>query len=210
MGYRHYFYTVDITECNAVENMTYEELKEYCKKNNPEAYEKYEYSDGSIEEYINIHKILGQTKIFEFGKLYYDDTAEKIYSHGKPLFSNKDTQEYFCDYVPYRMGKDGIREAIEIYKGKIIRYYKDVLTDGAVQVLPFGIEINRDDIKSLDKMVDHVKDEIMWWESLGVIDLDEETESISKSWMYEHQIFELVRLYKSIDWTKKCLLFYGY
>ena len=24
------------------------------------------------------------------------------------------------------------------------------------------------------------------------------------------QIFELVRLYKSIDWEKKCLLFYGY
>ena len=209
MGYRHYFYTADIAECDAVENMTYEELKEHIKEKRPKAYEEEKYSDGSVEEYINIHEAFGQTEIFEFGKLYYDDTADRIYSHGKPLFSAKETQDYFLDYNPYRMGKDGLREAIEIYKEKIIRFYKGVLTDGAVQILPFGIEINRDDIKSMDKIIDHVKDEILWWEKLGAIDLDEGNERISKSWLYEHQIFELVRLYKSIDWNTKCLLFYG-
>lgn len=210
MGYRHYFYTADIAECDAVENMTYEEFKEHIKVNRPKAYEVYKYSDDDVEEWIDIHKAFGQTEIFEFGKLYYDDTADRIYSHGKPLFSVKETQDCFCDYNPYRMGKDGLREAIEIYKEKIIRFYKGVLTDGAVQTLPFGIEINRDDIKSLDKIISHVNDEIMWWEKIGAIDLDEGNERISKSWLYEHQIFELVRLYKFIDWEKKCLLFYGW
>lgn len=209
MGYRHYFYLVDIAECDAVKNMDYENLVEYAKTKHPDAYEVYG-SDDYAEEYLDFHKLLGQREIFEFGKLYYEDTDERIYSHGEHLFSNKGTQEYFADYLPYRMGKEAMREAIEIYKAKIINYYKDTLVDGAVQVLPFGIEINRDDIKSIDKLIDHVKDEIMWWEKLGVIDMDEENERISKSWMYEHQIFELVRLYKSIDWDSKCLLFYGH
>lgn len=210
MGYRHYFYTVDIAECDVVENMTYSQLVEYCKSHSPEAYELDEYSDGTKEEYINFFKILNQTEIFEFGKLYYEDTADRIYSHGIPLFKQKETQEYFDDYNPYRMGKDGLLEAINIYKQKIIDYYKDILTDGAVQILPFGIELKREDIKSLDKFISHVEDELMWWEKLGAVDLDESTDRISKSWMYEHQIFELVRLYKTIDWEKKCLLFYGW
>lgn len=34
-------------------------------------------------------------------------------------------------------------------------------------------------------------------------------EWLSKSWQYEHQIFDLVRLYKSIDWDKDTLIFLG-
>ena len=48
-----------------------------------------------------------------------------------------------------------------------------------------------------------------WWKGLGVIDLDESHEWLSKSWQYEHNIFDLVRLYKSIDWDKYTLIFLG-
>jgi hypothetical protein len=51
---------------------------------------------------------------------------------------------------------------------------------------------------------------LMWWERLRAINLDPEDECITNSWLYEHQIFELVRLYKTIDWDNKCLLFYGW
>lgn len=209
MGYRHYFAIVDIAECNNIENMTYDDFLNYCKTNHKDAYELDEYDDGIKEEYINFHRALNQETIFEFGKLYYEDTADRIYNHGLPLFKLEETQNNFDYYVPYKMGKDGLLEAINIYKEKIINYYKDILTDGAVQILPFGIEIKREDIKSIDKFVSHVNDELMWWEN-GAINLDEGVDKISSSWMYEHQIFELVRLYKTIDWDTKCLLFYGY
>lgn len=204
MGYRHYFYLVDIAECDCVENMDYNAFVDYCASKNPESVEG---DDG--EKFVWLPDTLGQKEIYEFGKLYFENTAERICSKGKPLFANKETQESFCDYNPYRMGKDGMLEAIEIYKQKIINHYKGLFEDGAVQVLPFGIEINREDIKSTDKLIDAARDQLLWWEKLGVIDLDESHEAISKSWLYEHQIFELVRLYKSIDWNHKCLLFYG-
>ena len=204
MGYRHYFYLVDTEECNKVKNMTYSELIKYIKKTNPDAVE--EDSEGV---WINFHKMLNQREIFEFGKLYYEDTDEKIYNHGEPLFSINDTQEYFEDYQPYRMGKDGLMEAIKIYEQKIISYYEDLLKDGAVQILPFGIEVPRNDITSVDKLKNHTEDQLRQWK-WGAINLDENNDEISSSWLYEHQIFELVRLYKSIDWDKKTLLFYGY
>lgn len=204
MGYRHYFYLVDIEECNKVKNMTYTELIKHIKNANPDAVE--EDADGV---WINFHEALNQKEIFEFGKLYYEDTADRIYSHGAPLFLIEDTQEYFEDYQPYRMGKDGLLEAIKIYEKKIIDYYEDLAKDGAVQILPFGIEVPRDDIKSVDKLREHAEDMLRRWK-WGAINLNEESDSISSSWLYEHQIFELVRLYKAIDWDKKCLLFYGY
>lgn len=205
MGYRHYFYLADIADCDHVENMDYNAFVDYCESKNPESVE-----DDFGEKFVWFPDTLAQEEVYEFGKLYYEDTAERIYSHGKPLFASKEAQDAFSDYNPYRMGKDGMLEAIEIYKQKIIDHYKGLFEDGAVQVLPFGIEINREDIKSTDKLIESARDQLLWWEKLGVIDLDESHEAISKSWLYEHQIFELVRLYKTIDWNKKCLLFYGY
>lgn len=205
MGYRHYFYLVDIEECDKVEHMSYNEFAQYCLSKEPC---KSEYD--AAWNYVYFPETLGQKEVKCFGKLYYDDTAERIYSHGRPLFALKEMQAEFAEYNPYRMGKDGMLEAIEIYKRKIIDYYKDMFVDGAVQIRPGGIEIKRADIKSADKLIDSARDQLLWWEKFGAVDLDESHEEISQSDRYEHNIFELVRLYKSIDWDKKCLLFYGY
>ena len=82
--------------------------------------------------------------------------------------------------------------------------------DGGVQLLPGGFYIAREDIKSIDKVREFIHEKLKWWELFGAIDLDETHESISDSYQYEHQIFELVRLYKSIDWETKTVLFYGW
>ena len=98
------------------------------------------------------------------------------------------------------MGKEGLLEAIKIYKAKVINYYKSLLVD----------DKDYKALTSSEKMKEHVDDILFWWEKMHVLDLDESHETISGSWKFEHQIFELVRLYKSINWEEKCLLFYGY
>lgn len=209
MGYRHYFYVANKIECEAVKDLSYNELLEYIKKKYPDSVEVEEYEGEDAETYINFHKMLGQEEIFEFGKLYWDDTAERICAKGYPLFANEDTRECFKYYDPYVMGSDGLAEAINIYKQKIINYYKDLLVDGAEVIAPFGITFKRDDIKSIDKVHDHIKDQLYWWQT-NAVNTDLDDPRLTKSWLYEHTIFELVRLYKTIDWEKKCLLFYGY
>lgn len=202
MGYRHYFYLVDKSRCEAIRNMTMSELCNYAKSEGVEG------GDGWFS--FNDNKFLDKKEIFEFGKLYWDDTADRIYSKGEPLFTDKEVQEDVSDYDPYVVGKPGVLEAIEIYKRKIIEAYKNLLVDGGKQFLPGGFFIERDDIKSIDKIRDFIHERLKWWERLGAIDLDETHESISGSWQYEHQIFELVRLYKAIDWETKTVLFYGW
>lgn len=202
MGYRHYFYLVDKSKCEAVKNMTLNELYDYAKSGGVEV------EDGWF--YFGDDKFLDKKRIFEFGKLYWDDTADRIYSKGEPLFTDKEVQKNVSDYLPYVVGKPGVLEAIEIYKRKIIEGYKDLLVDGGKQFLPVGFSIEWDDIRSIDKIRDFIHERLKWWERLGAIDLDETHESISDSYQYEHQIFELVRLYKSIDWETKTVLFYGW
>jgi hypothetical protein len=204
MGYRHYFYLVDKKDVERVKDKTYEELMQIAKDYGAEVEEDENWF------YFNDKKFMNKTEIYEFGKLYWDDTADRIYSKGTPLFTNADTQECFCDYYPYVMGKDAMLEAIDIYKAKIVKYYKDLLVDGETRDFGYFYDIKPEDIKDMGAIVEHIRDMLWWWERMGVLDTDLESECISNSWMFEHQIFELVRLYKTIDWDNNCLLFYGW
>lgn len=191
MGYRHYFFEVDKKDVEKVKDKTIKELMEIAKEYGAE-----------IEEdenwfYFNDDKFMNKKEIHEFGKLYWDNTAERIYSKGKPLFTIKETQDYLDDYMPYVMGSDGMLEAITIYREKVINYYKNLLKEDTPEVLN-------------ERLARHVDDMLIEWERLCPVDLNLEHEHISNSWLYEYQIFELVRLYKTIDWENKCLLFYGW
>lgn len=192
MGYRHYFFEVDKKDVEKVKDKTYDELMEIARECGVE-----------IEEdenwfYFNDDKFMNKECIFEFGKLYWDDTAERIYSKGTPLFTIKETQDYFDDYYPYVMGSDAMLEAIEIYREKVISYYKGLLEKDSSESF-----IN-------DKFTRHIDDILTEWETFCPVDLNLKRECIVNSWLYEYQIFELVRLYKAIDWDNKCLLFYGW
>ena len=204
MGYRHYFFLVDKKDVELVKDKTYEELMQVAKTYGVDVDEDEDYF------YFNDKKFMNKTEIYEFGKLYWDDTAERIYSKGAPLFTNTETQRCFDDYRPYVMGKEAMLEAIDIYKTKIVNYYKGLLIDGDTKDFGYFYDINPEDIKDMVCIAHHISDMLWHWDRTGVVDTDPENERISNSWMYEHQIFELVRLYKSIDWENKCLLFYGW
>lgn len=194
MGYRHYFYLVkksDIEKCN---NISFSELKRQY---------------GDADGYMDFDDILPQIEIFEFGKLYYDDTAERIYNTGKPLFGDKDCQEYFEDYYPFVVGKEGLLEAIKTYKEKIISAYKSLLGDGEEVVYPLGITMTKD-ISEHDKMKRFVDDRILWIQNYFE-DIDETHKyAVSASHIYEHAIFNLIHLLKVIDWDNETILFYGW
>lgn len=203
MGYRHYFYKVDKSEVEKVKDMNYAQLLNYAKEVGCDVDENDNYF------YFGDKKFLNKQEVFEFGKLYYEDTAQKIYNTGTPLFTNKETFEYFSDYYPYIVGKEGLLEAINIYQQKILDYYKGLLVDGDEAIGPFGIVIPKPNIKSVDKLVEDVRDKI-FWNNNGIVDLDETKPCVTSTWLYEYSIFNLVFLLKTINWEKETLLFYGW
>lgn len=195
MGYRHYFYKCKKADIARIREKSLAELAEYAKEK-------------GAELYLRDDSFLPQEEVFEFGKLYYEDTDEQIYGTGVPLFSHKEVMEEFSDYVPYEVGEQGLLKAIEIYRQKIKDYYEDLLKDGATQILPFGIELPRPDITSADKIKKHIKEKLFWIEYK--VNLDETKKTLTDSWQYEDTIFNLVFLLKTIDWEKETLLFYGW
>lgn len=195
MGYRHYFYKCKKADIEQIREKTLAELEEYAKEKGEEL---------SLLD----NSILPQEEVFEFGKLYYEDTDEQIYGTGVPLFSNKEVMERFSDFVPYEVGKQGLLKAIEIYRQKIKDYYEDLLKDGATQILPFGFELPSPDITSADKIKEHIKEKLSWIKYK--VNLDETKKTLTESWQYEDTIFNLVFLLKTIDWAKETLLFYGW
>lgn len=204
MGYRHYFYKVNKADVEKVKDMTLNEVIAYAKECSARVYEE---ENGF---YFNDDVFLNKQEVFEFGKLYWDDTAERIYNKGVHLFSKEEVQEEVGDYVPYVVGKDGVLEAIKIYEEKVLKYYKDLLVDGKDCSLPLGITLRKEDVKSIDKLVEHIEDKIRRIGFIGLTDTNEEYKwSVTSSWEYEHSIFNLVHILKSVDWETETILFYG-
>lgn len=207
MGYRHYFYKVKKADIETVKDMDYEALVKYAEDNGVDVDEW-----KGVKTFSLIDKnFLNQTEVHEFGKLYWDDTAERIYSKGVPLFSKDEVQKAFSDYVPYVVAKEGVLEAISIYQEKVLNYYKNMLVDGEERQLPFDITLTVNDVKSVDKLVEHVQDKITRIAISGLVNIDENSKwQVTASWEYEHSIFNLVHILKSIDWQEDTILFYGW
>ena len=187
MGYRNYLYTIPKKNVKEVRKLNLKELKE-----------KYGEEDG----YVSSSEVLKDMKcIFEYGKLYWDDTVERIHNTGEQLFLDEEVQENFCDEDIYLVGKDALKVTIEIYENKIKEMYKKLLDN---------TNLSDEEIKY--KYEEHIKEYNSWWRTnwRNVINLDENDECICNSWLYEHQIFELVRLYKTIDFEEYDLIFLGY
>lgn len=205
MGYRHYFYKVNKADVEKVKDMDLKEILAYSKETGVDIDEE----DGYF--YFNDDKFLNKKEVFEFGKLYWDDTAERIYNKGVHLFTKEEMQQEVCDYVPYVVGKDGVLEAIKIYEEKVINYYKGLLVDGRDYQLPLGISIHKEDVKSIDKVVQYIEDKIDMLSRCGLANTNEEHKWVlTDSWEYEHSIFNLVHILKSVDWETETILFYGW
>jgi hypothetical protein len=205
MGYRHYFYKVKKADVETVKDMTYKQLVEYAEARGVEV------DEWCGKKTLYFDDLFRKTEVHEFGKLYWDNTAERIYSKGVPLFSKPAVQEEFDDYKPYIVGKEGLLEAISIYQEKVLNWYKSLLVNGEEKHLPFGITLTVEDVKSVDKIIEHIRDKIQSISYRGLANIDEDSKwSVTSSWEYEHSIFNLVHILKSIDWEQDTLLFYGW
>jgi hypothetical protein len=197
MGYRQYLYEVDK---NLVEEIrkckTQTDFLKVCKKHNIE-YEEYEGEDAYVGLY-NLGKPL-----FEFGK-YYDNSSE-MYKHGDSLFTTQELNEKFYDYGAIILDKEGLICAIEWQRDRIISIYEDLLKEKSSNEF--------DERNQFDRMKEHIQSHLRWWKphcGLGTAYTLDECPNLVNSWLYEHTIFDLVRIYKTFDWENKCLMFLGW
>lgn len=211
MGYRQYFYEVEKSLVDGIRQCkTEEELYNFCIKNGIECDED-EY-DGEISYWCPLYN-LGK-ELFEFGKYYENDS--EIYKHGDSLLVGEELNKRYQDYGAIICDENAILCAIEWQKQHIIQMYENLINNTFVNSLErynYPSEIDEKELH-YQRLLRHCQDHLRWWKpkygDYTAINADKEKDELVSSWLYEHTIFDLVRIYKTFDWQNKCLMFMGW
>ena len=143
-------------------------------------------------------------QLFDFGDGY--PNADEIYKHGDSLFNSEELKKEYFDNLPIVIDESAILCAIEWTRNTVADMYEDLCREKSTS--------RWNNQNQFDRLKVHVEHKASEWRNkdfpmLKPYDLTDR-DCIVSSWLYEYQIFELVRIYKTIDWEKDCILFYGW
>lgn len=220
MGYRNYIGFMPKKVYNKIRRLSHDDLLKF--------YNIEKDSDG--HGYIGVYDFTEE--LFEFGK-YCDFKPPK--GSTKNFFTNKETRKHYEEYELNLVTKDFLKYIIENYTSKVKTYYKKMedpfhkdydyceflkavkseyksnwedIYDTKNYTFDFT-KITQEQQNALWKIITHVIDMSSEWNRLTPYNLDS-GDAITKSWKYEYEIFELVRIYKSFDWKRNVMCYYGY
>ena len=226
MGYRTYIASMPKREYNKIKSMTKDQLIEHYKIKR----EDYEIEEG----YIGMGVYDFGKRLYEFGK-YTDFEPPK--GSLKTFFKNKELNKYYIEDHDFNIvTPEFLAYIIDSYKQRVADYYNDMITPffgkqdsfqdrakptnflNSVQteygypnskhVFDFSL-ITQDEQNALWKVIDHVRTMRTEWTAMTPYDLTSGDE-VTTSWKYEYVIFELVRIYKTFDWKRNVMIYYGY
>jgi hypothetical protein len=212
MGYRNYIGSLPKKEYNKIKNFSLKEIYEY--KNE-------EWSDDPYDMpgYVSVYDI-AYNQHYELGK-YVDSFDKKFF---KPVFKNKETQKHFVEeHDFYIVQPEFILHVIEHYTKLVKDYYKNLLNDfydgdkpKAEFMTSKDSPITEQEMSSIYLLIKHARDMALewgvsgWFEDTLPYDVDLSNSRLVSSWKYEYEIFELVKIYKTFDWKRNVMIYYGY
>ena len=183
MGYRNKIALLNVKTYNNIKDKTYQEI---AKK----------YGDG---KYVGCYQIAKE--VYEIGKYWEHDFLNK---YKKNIFAKKATNRRFNEESEfYIIGKDGLKAIIDSYHKKIAEYYKSILKPD-----PRDVELGLH-----TKPEEHIKNQLKEWDNqfnIKPYNLSLDKDEIISSWKYEYSIFELVRIYKTVDESKQLICLTGW
>lgn len=190
MGYRHYLYKIKKDELNKIRNMTNSDL--------------YIYTNSDEEDnYWSPLDLFKGNCIYCLGEIDNDLYALLENNRIAEIFTNEEVRENMEDYDNGILNADGFLEIMKLYKEKVLKYLKDLLKDGYE-------ESWREDKTSVEKMDSHIQEKIRMITNCNEYDFDLNKEKITESWTFEYALFELIRLYKTIDWDNCYVIYLAY
>lgn len=225
MGYRTYIGSMPKSEYNKIKSMTSEQLIAHYKIEVGDFFDGDNYWHKGVYDYGK--------ELYEFGKYVDFDPPKKS---SKPFFKKKELMARYDEYDFQIVTPEFLEYVIESYRKRILTYYNDMITpffgkkDGimvreeptnflnSIKIIynypdnKYQFDFNKitdDEQTALFKVLEHVRSFRNEWSLLTPFNL-KNGEAITTSWKYEYGIFELVRIYKTFDWKKNVMIYYGY
>ena len=223
MGYRTYIGSMPKREYNKIKSMTKDQLIEHYK---------IEVEDDGYHIEMGVYDF--GTTLYEFGKYTDFEPPKKSLT---TFFKNKELNKYFTEDHDFNIvTPEFLAYIIDSYKKIVADYYNDMMvpffgsqesfrdrekpTDFLNSVkteysypnnqhtFDFSL-ITQEEQNALWKIIDHVRVMRTEWTAMTPYDLTRGDE-VTTSWKYEYVIFELIRIYKTFDWKKNVMIYYGY
>ena len=194
MGYRQYLYSFDRSFAEKIRQCkTSQDFYDLVKAEKPDAV------DDFFEDDLFIGLYDRGSQLYEFGKDY--ENSDEMYKHGDSLFSSDELNEKYEDFQPIIIDEDGILCAIDWNRKHCVEMYEDLLREKS--------EREWDSRSQLERLKGHAETYLSWWKD-DPADLNKDHERLVSSWLYEHEYFELVRIFKTFDWEKNVMVFMGW
>ena len=200
MGYRHYLYAIpkkQIAEIQACK--TNSDLIDFAKRYGYNV--DYDATD-SGEGWIPPHDI--GTELYELGK--HSEIGHELESEKPCVFTSEELKNMYDDYGFALLSKDDFIAIIESYRQNIVSYFQNLLEPQKYSIIPPKSTIE-------EQWKYYIEDKLERWQGKWgstPLNLEENTDRITNSWLYEYSIFELVRLYKTFDWENDNLVLMGW
>lgn len=210
MGYRNYFAIVEKEKMDEFLKLSEEDRVRFSwEKDLEKNYMDQEEVDHFVElNYINsfVFKYeMGGEEIHECGKYFDNETAEKI-KDGSVNLSNEDGE------INVKLKLEALLVCAEHYKQNAAKWWRNIITS-----IDMTDEEIKEDWKNYPEGRPNIKERLEWHvrelenEYMDILDTDiKDKYHITSSWVYEYTMFELIHLYKTIDWNKYYLIWLGY
>lgn len=201
MSYRHRIYRVPKSFVEEAQQLT--SLEEFIP-----FYKKYCHKDvhtDVLDEGETLPLYYIGKELFDYGDR--SEVGEKMYNYGSPLFSNETLTNMYDHYKPVVLSEEGLLFSIEFLKNQVADIYEDLLREESSNKWKKGIS-------QFDRMKHHIESVYQTWRpefgNYTVYNLNKGTDELVMSWLWEHQIWDLVRIYKTFDWDNYSMIFYGW
>ena len=198
MGYRNYFYIAEKKKVDDFLALPHEEQMKVTSEIIKGYYKEQKFAQERIEEYLGynqpgaweVRNYLEAKEIHGCGKYFDSNIQKEIVKDSVDLSGDED--EFYLNVKP---------EALIIcaahYKDKSAQYWNNIINS----------EVSIEEIK--EQLKTHARE--LDYRHGYVLNTDIQNKfSITNSWDYEYAMFELVHLYKLIDWDKYSLIWCGY
>ncbi len=140
------------------------------------------------QDFVSVYQIVKE--LHGFGKYYEVDTEK--YNH---FFANKELQEHFSDNDFWVVDRDFLLGIIEKERKEMAEWYEECKSKTHEELI-FQAESHASE----------------WRGDFGVCpyNLDLSKPHLVDSWKRDYAIFDLIRIYKSFDFEKNVLVYYGW
>lgn len=204
MGYRNYIKILPKEEAEKFRHKSYEELmKEFGED-----------IDEPDHAYLDVHSMLGKT-VTELGKYFDTDAHDKMVLEN--FFTNPEVEKEKEDYEVRILKPDALLTLAKHFEDNVKKHYDELVG------IPYGTANNWTEEKELREKLFENKEQLIEiarsvldrrtsWNSShsSVVNKDKDSKTLTNSWYYEYEVFDIINLYKTIDTENNYLIIYGY